>query len=154
MRGPFRMKRLAVALVVALVLLLPALLRAVGLEPWPAMLLPDGANLVDTSDGSTHFVGLELHAITAGGTVPVDPARLIFPAPERYWRHMASRGFGILEVSGRERVEAEAWLQDALERQGIEASVLQVTWSRVRRSTSTGQIVSREPYRTLELPLE
>jgi hypothetical protein len=77
-------------------LALPLALRAlVGVEPYPAILLPDGATLSRTDQGVVRFGSLALFALRANGEeVRLDPRSFMDPVPVHYLPPLAARGFG------------------------------------------------------------
>ena len=124
-----------------------------GLEPFPAILLPSGADLVLADESERTFTVVTAYGQRHGSAewVRVDPVRLIDPVLPQYFTGLASTGFGLRPVPGRElglrglgiRVrlqdryrpeaaqETTAWLRERLTRLGFAPDTLRVTRERV-----------------------
>lgn len=91
-------RQIAYKLCIALCLLIPFLLSEISptLQPYPAILLPSGANTIYIEDNQVSFNRIELIAVLPDRSEQLlDPTVLFAPIPQQYWPHIARLNFGL-----------------------------------------------------------
>jgi hypothetical protein len=99
-----------------LALFLQPVVRSIKSQPYPAIFLPAGANVV-RSDGPIRFRHRSYFAELAGGeTVPFEIHDLLETVPPQYRGRVVENGFGLtVENVTPERVDAsKRWLRERL----------------------------------------
>lgn len=99
-----------------LILVIPFILSEIssGLEIYPAVLLPTGANLISTSDRIVVFRSSELVAIHSSGLEEIlDPKVFFGDIPVQYWTSLANREFGF-KTEERESLTVGLWTLSAV----------------------------------------
>ncbi len=155
-------------LLLGIFLVIPFLLREIseGLEPYPAVLQPVGANKVSTTDNVLVFTEAQLIAIKIDGSVhEVDTEAFTGQIPHYYWGNMAYLGFGLgparsqslslgmwnltftetKSSSLEERQAALRWIHTRLENQGLkDVNKLSARRMEVSYDKGSGAEVKRE----------
>lgn len=154
-------------------LLAPFALRTlVGVEPYPALLFPDGASVIRVEGGVAQFRNVALYAQHATrAEVRLDPRAFMAPIPVHYLRAIADRGFGQAEPrqrtrrlgflgewslpekssTPRERAEARRWLHERVSSAAPAATAL-VIRSEQSRMPVTGEWRTAEVVNELTFP--
>ncbi len=171
--------KLARRLILILVLFVPFLLRERGayLEPYPAIVLPRGASLLDISEGVINYPFTELVAVDSAGVEHVlEPKAFFAPIPAHYWTRICRDNFGLepqpfspiekkislglwsiklkhdRETTPEQRQETIAWLKDRAAAQGVtDAKLILVRFSRVTMRVADQEEIDEELVRVIEV---
>jgi hypothetical protein len=144
---------------VAIILVVPFLIRAGPTEPYPAVLLPSGAGKVIATGKQIDSDRTAIYAKSAGhdAWIRLSPADLLHPVPVQYFPTLAQRSFGLVhtpheilklgflaidtqpKISDEDVKSAKQWLRQRLTETGYDDSSLRVTQEIVtfRRSDGT-----------------
>lgn len=147
----------------ALLLLTPFALSKLhpALEPFPAVMLPSGANLTRLDDEIRTFTVAAASARRPGETAweRIDPVALVDPVLPQYFNSLAARGFGLDPLPPQElhlrrlgqrivlpdrhsdarAAETAAWLRARLGQLGYSGDALRITRQLVRYRSSDFQ---------------
>ncbi len=83
-------------IILLFILFIPFCLRAIlGIEPYPAVLLPSGAGSIKKTGDQIVFNYKKLFALdNKGEWTKIDPSRLLYPIPVQYLPNLTSNNFG------------------------------------------------------------
>jgi hypothetical protein len=146
-------------ILLAAALLVPFVVRLVATEPYPAILLPNGAGKIFFDGADAHFERVTLCAQGVRGCAPLDPRRLLMPIPGHYLFAIARNDFGqdvaptaplVIRRVGRyrvprkvpsadDRLAARRWLLSQVQSLDPDAEELVVRYEHVSLNMSTGQ---------------
>jgi hypothetical protein len=156
-------------ILLALLLAVPYFLRWKGLEPYPAVLLPEGAGQFDLSAETIQYDSIRVFGYRDGIEIAeVDPFELISPSPTDNIRSMSRHNFGLLPAEKDTlhllgfRFEAPIPSQEEIAacrrmmRRKLDNrfdSLLLVNYSS-RRSLENGELVSEKIDKETLLPLQ
>lgn len=130
------------------------------LEPYPAVIMPGGASVIDINKDELTFGETSVLVEHADGSqTRITPSTLLDPIPNQYFHAIINRQFGIAEpnyhsvrlgvwelraadrprVSDSQRQEVSAWLRQQLNKAGIDdATALHFVQETVSVNTNTG----------------
>ena len=81
--------------IIILILFIPFFLRTMGLEPYPAILLPSGAFSLQEANGKVQLEFKIVYARdSAGNWQPINPEQLLAPIPTQYFFPIVDHDFG------------------------------------------------------------
>ena len=142
-----------------LLLFIPFVLRKLNIEPYPAVLLPEGASIVNTANNLTSFTYQEVYGLkNKKDWQRVDVVMLMQPIPIQYFPTILERNFSDIASKSRRRKwlkmfhlpdhlnkqhDADAWFMERLGKQSLDPGTLRiVTFAKVI-NIQTGQESSR-----------
>lgn len=153
-------------LVLAVLFVLPLCVRTlIGVEPWPAMLLPGGGSRIEVKDGYAKFRVLRVTVESDGAEAQrLDPVRLLEPIPVQYIKGMSKRNFGQDPSETRIRLlyfgnkwtvtrppptleaarDARDWLAKRVREMGYSGDLLVFRWSMITVDLQTGEELDRD----------
>jgi hypothetical protein len=134
-------------------------------EPFPAMIFPDGSGTVPIVDGGVRFGHVSLRGYGVDGqTRALEAKRVLAPIPSHYLYAMAANAFGQSDSVARdfsmfhgrlrlyaprhraspaEKEEARAWLADRLRASGVSADKVVLRFDTVTVDRHTGRELAR-----------
>lgn len=123
------------------------------LEPYPAVLLPAGPDVVTRTEGMVPFGRLELVGIGHDGNERVlDPESFFDPIPVHYWTYIARRGFGVSRSAPQE--ETLEWMRSRAASQGVsKPKAVRVRQVVFRIDVDGDTVTDQNVVETLEVPL-
>lgn len=120
-------KQIFLSLAFAIFLLAPALLKIVGMEPYPAVILPSGAGTISLEPVVLHET--RLYGERAPGWERIDAVKFLEPVPVWYLDALARRGFGL---EGDAASETREWIRRRLMALAFSTERFRLTVERVR----------------------
>lgn len=145
-------------ILLAIILVVPFLIRAGPTEPYPAVLLPSGAGKVNSTGQQIDSDRTAIYAKLAGhdAWIRLSPGELLHPVPVQYFPTLAQRYFGLVptphqilklgflaidtqpKISDEDVKGAKQWLRQRLTETGYDDGVLRVTQEIVTFRRSDG----------------
>lgn len=151
------------------VLFIPFCLRAIlGIEPYPAVLLPSGAGNIQKTGDNIVFNYKKIFALdNKGEWTKVEPSRFLYPIPVQYLPNLTSGNFGFEVDSSKPKSktfrllkmfhlvnkkpkseedirEAKKWLKEKLISQGLNPSKIKFASYTQVISTRTGATIENK----------
>jgi hypothetical protein len=134
------------------------------LEPYPAVLLPSGADRIKVAEDQMDFERTAIYGRVTGheAWIRLSPSEFLFPVPPQYFPLLAQRYFGlspVVPVAERTKVgflitintrkfseeevnSSKQWLRARLKESGCDDDVLRITQEVVTVRRSTGKEIS------------
>jgi hypothetical protein len=131
------------------------------LEPYPAVLLPSGADRIKVSEDQMHFERTAIYGRVAAheAWIRLFPLKFLYPVPPQHFPLLAQRYFGLSsvgpvvertkvgfiitinprKVSEEEVKNSKQWLRARLNESGCDNNVLRITQEVVTVRRSTGK---------------
>ncbi len=152
-------------LILAVLFVLPLSVQTlIGVEPWPAMLLPGGGSRIEVKDGCAKFSVLRVTVESDGVEAQrLDPVRLLEPIPVQYINGLSKRNFGQERGETRFRLryfgnewtvartpptpeaarDARYWLAKRVREMGYSGDLLVFRWSMITVDLQSGDELDR-----------
>jgi len=162
------MHSLKFTLFLLIILISPLVLRKISMEPYPAILLPDGSGVVEIINKEVVFEFEEIYALNKKGQwVKVDPTVLFKPLPDAYTasiiKNLRTSGKSALERGGKKnkilkllRVtkktevtkedinQRNLWLKNRLAGLGLNNTKISICTAKIYSSPQTGKLIHKE----------